>query len=202
MHIKYTRLLISLIVIALVAYGAYSLSITFSRPNIRVDLSQSSVVTKIQGLNKIETAQFTLEKIIDAGYQGNFFQNVLYGDRILLIAHADIIAGFDLAKVTKDDVKVRGTQLVIDMPAPEILTSRLDNEKTKVYDRRTGFLAASDKDLESQARAQAEAAIKKDACDAGILDTASENAKEQLELLFKAAGFAEVVIIIPAGNCN
>ncbi len=195
-------LIVCLLLLALLTFGAYSFSTKFARPDLMVDLSHSSVVTKIQNLNKLETAQYTFEKIIDAGYQGNFFQNILYGDRILLIAHADVVAGFDMSLMKDEDVQVQGNTLTLNLPAPEILHSILDNSKTKVYDRRTGFLANSDKDLESQARAQAEAAIRADACTAGILDTASVNAKNQLELLFRTAGFETVTVNIPKGSCR
>jgi hypothetical protein len=194
--------IIGLIIIAFLVYYAYRLSDSFFRPNLEVNLSQSSVVLEMQKLNRMETAQFTLEKIIDAGYQGNFFQNILYGDRILLIAHAEVIAGFDMAKLTNDDIEIDNNELTIRMPAPEILFSVLDNSKTRVYDRRTGFLAADDKNLESQARAQAETAVRQDACEAGILDDAVINGKAQLELLFKTAGFGKVTITTRAGTCN
>jgi hypothetical protein len=194
--------IIGLIIIAFLVYYAYRLSDSFFRPNLEVNLSQSSVVKEMQKLNRMETTQFTLEKIIDAGYQGNFFQNILYGDRILLIAHAEVIAGFDMAKLTEEDIDINNNELTVKMPAPEILFSILDNTKTRVYDRRTGWLASSDKDLESQARAQAEMAIRRDACEAEILDDATVNGKAQLELLFKTAGFTKVTIIIPEGECK
>jgi hypothetical protein len=194
--------IIGLIIIAFLVYYAYRISDSFFKPNLEVNLSQSSVVLEMQKLNRMETAQFTLEKIIDAGYQGNFFQNILYGDRILLIAHAEVIAGFDMAKLTDDDIEIDNNKLTIKMPAPEILFSVLDNSKTRVYDRRTGFLAADDKNLESQARAQAEIAVRQDACEAGILSDAITNGEAQLELLFKTAGFSKVIIITPEGTCN
>ncbi len=104
--------------------------------------------------------------------------------------------------VPDDDSNEKGYWLSIELPAPEIFYSSLDNTRTKVYDRRTGFLAQSDKDLESTARAQAEAAIRADACTAGILDKASENAQSQLAKLFYALGFVNVSIIIPTTECN
>jgi hypothetical protein len=202
MNKKTFTLLLGIGIIAVIIYTVYRIDGSFFAPGLQINLSQASVVKEIQSLNRLETAQFTLEKIIDAGYHGNFFQNILYGDRILLIAHADVVAGFDLSKISSDDIEVNGTSLTITLPAPEVFYSHLDNAKTRVYDRRTGFLAASDKDLEATARTQAEQAIRSDACEAGVLDTAEENGMSQLEKLFKAFGFDTIKFITTKGTCN
>jgi hypothetical protein len=214
MNKKIFTLLLGIGIIAVIIYTVYRIGGSFFAPGLQINLSQASVVKEIQSLNRLETAQFTLEKIIDAGYRGNFFQNILYGDRILLIAHADVVAGFDLSKVTENDVLIKYStvydddsnqkdyKITITLPAPEVFYSHLDNTRTRVYDRRTGFLAESNKDLEASARAQAETAIKNDACEAGLLNEASKNATNQLELLLRTIGFGEVRIIIPEGTCN
>ncbi|HEY1037650.1 MAG TPA: DUF4230 domain-containing protein [Candidatus Paceibacterota bacterium] len=167
-----------------------------------MNLSQSSVVKEIRELGRLETSSFTMEKIIEGGQKGNFFSNILYGDRILLIAHAEIIAGFDLKKLADKDVEVDDGKLTISLPAPEILVTKLDNEKTRVYDRKQGILSRDGKDLESKARAEAERAIRQDACAANILETASDNARKQLKALFATAGFDEVTVYIPQALCQ
>lgn len=171
-----------------------------SRSNIRLD--QTSVIQEIRTLGRLETASFTLEKIIEGGQKGNFFENILYGDRILLIAHADIIAGFDLQKMADGDIVISGSTLTINLPAPEILIATLDNQKTRVYDRREGLLSQDGKDLESKARLEAERAMRQDACKANILDIASENGRKQLKTMFSAAGFTEVKVYIPQAVCE
>lgn len=183
-------------------YGAYHIGqyLFGSRSIIRLD--QTSIIKEIRSLGRLETASFTLEKIIEGGQKGNFFENILYGDRILLIAHADIIAGFDLQKMADADIVISGTTLTINLPAPEILVTKLDNEKTRVYDRREGLLSRDGKDLESKARLEAERAIRQDACKAGILEIASQNGRKQLKTMFSAAGFTEVKVYIPQTICE
>src|SRR5438128_1390226 len=113
----------------------------FAKPATRIDLSRTSVIKEIQSLGNLETASYSIEKIVEAGKDGNVFQNLLYGDKILLIAHGKVIAGVNLTSVKEEDIKVSGENLTINLPAPMILSSTLDNSKTTVYDRTQGFLS-------------------------------------------------------------
>ncbi len=119
-----------------------------------------------------------------------------------MIAHGKVIAGIDLAKLKDSDVSVTGTEVRMTLPAPEILLVTLDNEQTKVYDRKVGFLTQGNKDLEAEARKQAEASIRQAACDGKILEEASINAKKQLGVLLSGLGFTQVSVSIPAGVCS
>jgi hypothetical protein len=166
-----------------------------------INTSGASVVKQLQALSRYETASYTIEKIIDAGTTGNQLQELLYGDRILLIAHGVVIAGFDLSSLPEKDAKISGDSIELTLPAPSVLMTRLDSEKTRVYDRRMGVLTHGDKDLESKARVAAEQSIREAACQQGVLEKASENAKKQLSALLQILGFVTVSIIIPQGQC-
>ena len=200
--LKTLKILIYIVVFLAVAYGALRFASLTSKPDTVINLNQAAVITEIQSLAKLETASFTIEKIIEAGVQGNSFQNILYGDKILLIAHANVVAGFDLAKLNTELVKVKGTKLEITLPAPEILYSRLDNEQTRVYDRKLGLFTKGDVGLESQARAAAEASIRSAACEGQILAAAADNGRKQFQTMFAAGGFTEVIVLVPIGECK
>lgn len=175
----------------------------FTKPSGKytVNVSSETVIKQIHSLNRLETASFTIEKIIDAQTSGNKLQQLLYGDRILLIAHGEAIAGIDLSKVKENDITVSDNTIKMKLPAPEILVARLDNEQTRVYDRQQGFLTKGNNDLESEARKEAEVVVRDAACKGNILDEASKNAKSQLTALFKSLGFVKVEIEIPPGKC-
>lgn len=167
-----------------------------------INLSRQTVIKELRSLNRLETASFTIEKIIDAGTSGSALRQFFVGDRLLLIAHGEVIAGFDLSRLDENSLSVEDDEtLRLSLPAPEILVSRLDNEETRVYDRRTGIFTRGDEDLESQARQAAEETIRDAACKGGILDEASKNARSQLTALFKTAGYTTVILDIPEGSC-
>lgn len=170
---------------------------------ITINTNRAAVIKQMRSLARLETASFTIEKVIDAGTTGgNVFQQFLFGDKILLVAHGQVIAGFDLSQLSEKDVEVNGKKLRLTLPPPQVLVSTLDNTQTKVYDRKRGLLANGNQDLESKARSAAEASIKDAACKADILNQASENARKQLTSLFTSVGFETVTITIPTGVCN
>ena len=173
----------------------------FSKPQPKVNTSRDSVIKEIQELGNLETASYSIEKIVEAGENRNAFQNLLFGDRILLIAHGKIVAGVDMSQLKQEDVLINGEELTITLPPPTILLSTLDNSKTSVYDRTKGILNQGDKDLESAAREQALTSITKAACDGGILKDARNNAIERIQQLFKFAGFTVVTVNMPEGAC-
>lgn len=173
----------------------------FNKPSFFINKDQAAIVKQMRQISRLETASFTIEKIIEAGTSGNAFQQLLYGDRILLIAHGEVIAGFNLEHISQDDITITGDTITMKLPPPQILLTRIDNEKTRVYDRNQGLLSRGDKDLETEARIAAEQTIQEAACEADILQEASDNARKQLITLLRAFGFTTVTLEIPEGSC-
>lgn len=167
---------------------------TFGRPAVQIDASGATVIQQMRELKRLETASFTLEKVIEAGTTGNVFQEVLYGDRILLIAHGEAVAGIDFGAVDEKSVQVREGELTVKIPPAELFHVRLDNTRSRIYDRKLGLLSRGDKDLESQARAAAEESIRQAALEAGILESAQLSAEKQIKALFLATGFEKVTV--------
>lgn len=201
---KYKNSLIGILVI-LAALGAFFIIRAFttgSNPGYTFTMSSETVVKEMKSLNRLETASFTIEKVIDAGTAGSSIQQFFYGDKILFIAHGQVIAGFNLSEITNDDVKVNGSSLTLTLPAPRILITSLDNDQSRVYDRKLGLLTKGDPNLETKARSEAEKAITQAACEGKILDEAAKNARSQLTTLFKAFKFTSVQINIPQGSCK
>ncbi len=196
-------ILITLLISIVVVAGVVSIFRWVSPKSPYVFTTNSrTVIKQIQSLNRLETAQFTIEKVIDAGTNGNIFQQFLFGDKLLLIAQGDVIAGVDMAKVKEKDIQIDNNAIRLTLPSPEILIATLNNDQTRVYDRRTGLLTKGDKDLEAKAREQATKIIRKAACDGHILDTASVNARSQLTALLKSLGFETVIVTIPQASCS
>jgi hypothetical protein len=195
-----TKIILGLVLAILVIAGVYFFKQTLT-PSFEVNMSKQTVIKEMRELERLETASFTIEKVIDAGTSGGRIQELLYGDRILLIAHGEVIAGVDLSKLEEKDISIENGTIGLNLPPPQILVTRLDNEETRVYDRRQGILSRGNDNLESEARREAENAIKEAACTGGILNEAAKNARSQLTALFKTLGFTTVVINILPGTC-
>ena len=165
----------------------------FFQSGLRIDLSQPAVVQRIQRLQRLETVVYSLEKIV-AGTQDNaYLPKFLGGDRILLIVHGEVTAGIDLAKLDESKIAIKGRNIEIEMPAAEVFSTRIDNERTKVYSRETGLFTTPDPNLESEVRREAERQVRQSALESGILKTAADNARGTLSGLLEGLGFETVV---------
>lgn len=155
-----------------------------------------TIIHQVRNLSRLETIQYSVEKIITAETrQGPF--GFLFGDRLILVAHGEVIAGVDLAKLGPDDLQIEGGALYVRLPESEIFIASLDNEKSYIYDRDRGALTRGDINLETDARRAAEAEIEKAALEDGILDQAQQNAENFLYQFFRRLGYPEVIFGSP-----
>jgi len=167
----------------------------FLHPTPTIYPDPVTVVQQVRSLSRLETAQYTIEKVITAE-TGQGALGALFGDRLIFVAHGQVIAGVDLSKLRGSDVVVSPAgEVTIIMPAAEIFVTSLDNNKSYVYDRQTGLLTKGDQNLETQARQVAQQQIEQGALEDGILKLAQDNAASYLERLLRSLGFKSVVFV-------
>jgi hypothetical protein len=155
-------------------------------------------INDIRALARLETIQYSVEKVITGETGGGTFQT-LFGDKILFVGHGTVIAGIDMEKIQPGDMHYENGVLTVKLPPTEVLVATLDNDKSYVYDRQTGVLAKPDPNLETLARQSAEAEILKAALADGILEHAKENAQAYLTRFFAALGFPNTVFVEDPG---
>lgn len=151
-----------------------------------------TIVHEVRGLARLETIQYTVEKVITAETRQGAFE-FFVGDRLILVAHGVVIAGVDLEALTPEDLQVKNQVLYVTLPPAEVFITSLDNERSYVYDRETGIFTHGDVNLETEARRAAEREIEESAVEDGILDLARQNAENYLSLLFRDLGYPAVV---------
>jgi Protein of unknown function (DUF4230) len=157
-----------------------------------IDTSAPTIVARIQSLQRLDTVSYSMDKVIEGDREGRVLPEFLTGDKILLVVHGHAIAGVDLAQLTSGDLAIREHTVHVRLPAAQLFTVALDNEKTRVYSRTTGILVPVDPNLESEVRAKAEQDLRASALAAGILATAHRNACSTLRTLLLGLGFAQV----------
>ena len=156
-----------------------------------------TIIHDIRSLARLETIQYTVEKVITAQTDQGVF-GPLFGDKLLFVAHGVVIAGVDLENITAANLQLENGVLNVQLPPAEVFVSTLDNNKSYVYDRQTGILTHGDPNLETTARRAAEDEIRKAALDDGILDQAQQNAETYLEQLLHNLGYSEVAFSVIA----
>lgn len=167
----------------------------FMNPTPTVLPDPVTIIHDVRSLARLETIQYTMEKVITA-QTGQDELSFLFGDKLIFVAHGKVIAGVDLARLRPDDMWVEGGILYVRLPPAEIFVVTLDNEKSYVYNRDTGLLTKGDMNLETTARSASEKEILKAAMEDGVLSLAQQNAEGYLSRMFRSLGYPEVIFVI------
>lgn len=164
------------------------------QPTPTIYPSPVTVLERVQGLSRLETASYHMEKVITAE-SGQGPLGFLFGDKMLLIAYGQVIAGVDLSRIGPESVLTTDDGTVyLKMPPVEVFLYTLDNQRTYVYDRQTG-LVGMNPTLETAARQEAERLILEAALQTGLLQEAEQNARDVLRVLLLAMGFQHVIFV-------
>ena len=164
---------------------------------LRVEHAGATVVRELRALSRLETSVLRVEKIIELGdHQRRLGGLVEANDALLFVAAGEVVLGVDLAKLTDADVRFDPeTNLAyVDLPPPEILSTRFDEARSYVHSRRTDLLARRNEGLEAAARREALAAFAEAGKDPSALDAARAQAEARLRALAKAWGAKDLVV--------
>src|ERR1700722_8336219 len=159
---------------------------------LTIDVSQPTVVDRIQRLQRLETVVYTMDKLVTGAKENPILPDFLTGDRLLMMVHGEVVAGIDFSNLKPDDVRVDGKEVHLHLPLAQVFTVRLDSAKTRVYSRQTGLLVPTDPNLETQVRQEAERQLQEAALADGILRTAQQNATSTLSSLLQGLGFEKI----------
>jgi hypothetical protein len=151
------------------------------------------LVTQVRELQRLETASMHVMHIGRVTQSYQLVPDALGGDEITFLAEGDVIAGIDLSRLQPQDVwRSPDGILNVRMPGPQILVTRVDNQKSRVLNRKTGALRRADVDLETRARQNAEINIRGESLKRGILLMASQSGEKKMAELLHTFGFEKV----------
>ena len=159
---------------------------------LSIDVSQPTVVDRIQQLQRLETVVYTMDKLVTGAKENPLLPDFLAGDRLLMMVHGEVVAGIDFSNLEPGDVRVDGKQVHLHLPASQVFSTRLDNAKSRVYSRQTGLLVSTDPNLETQVRQEAERQLQEAALADGILRNAQQNAASTITSLLHGLGFEKI----------
>lgn len=151
-----------------------------------------TVIRAVQNLSRLETAVYTVEKVVTAE-TGQGALGWLLGDKLLLVAQGHVTAGVDLSLATTARTSEDTVWLYV--PCAEIFDASLDLDETYIYDRETGLIAEQNDDLVLQAQREAERQILLAAVEDGIMDLAQQNAETFLTGFLESLGFDSVIFV-------
>ena len=166
------------------------------------------VVQKIQGVEELTTTIYTMETTVPTSADRKLGDFVLATTQLLYIGHGEVRAGIDLGQITTEDIQVSDNKIIINLPPPQILDSKIDVHQSRIYNYNRGFLNLGPDvapDLQTLAQQQTLNKIVNTACEEGILDTANEKAKDAIAQLFSNTGYDRIEIntaSLPSNTCQ
>lgn len=171
-------------------------SITLTTTPAQVDV-RSIVVQQVRGASELTTAVYSMESVVPASRERTLGGYVIGKTTLLYIAHGEVRAGVDLSALQPQQIQVNGNQITLMLPPAQILDSKIDVNRSQVYDYDRGFLGLGpDVAPELQTLAQQETLQKivQSACTDGILQSANDRAKLVVSQLLSSAGYPQVQI--------
>jgi len=89
---------------------------------VSIDVSQPTVVDRIQRLQRLETVVYTVDKLVTGAKENPLLPDFLTGDRLLMMVHGEVVSGIDFSNLKPDDVRVDGKQVRLHLPAAQVLS--------------------------------------------------------------------------------
>ena len=154
-----------------------------------------AVIESIHSLAELTTVEYVEYTTIEKGTDSSWLRWAR-GDGLQMLAVAEIGAGVDLAELDTSSFDVDPVTGVVSlrMPPAEIFYAALDNEATRVIDRKNGLFTGADSQLETEARRAAEEALLQKALDEGIIVAAQRNAEQVLTTFLEGLGYTSVEV--------
>ncbi|MEO0456437.1 MAG: DUF4230 domain-containing protein [Cyanobacteria bacterium P01_A01_bin.114] len=201
------------------------LMVTPSPPQETVDV-RTVVVQQIEDASELTTAVFSMEVVVPTASDRTFGGYTIGKTNLLYIAYGEVRAGLDLSEISAADVTVSPApgpesrpesgpqsrpdsgpdsspeagsdgQVILTLPAPRILDSKLDLDQSRVYDYSRGlFGLGPDRapQLQSLAQTTALQKIERAACEQGILKHANERAELVVSRLVQNLNYGQVTV--------
>ena len=157
------------------------------------------IVNQVRGASELTTAVFVMEAVVPTSAERKFGDIVFATTKLLYIARGEVRAGVDLSNLTRDNVRVsdRTHTVQIYLPPPQILDSKIDVNRSNVYDYNRGFLSLGPDvapQLQTLAQRQTLEKIVATACSEGLLEEANERAQLVVTQLLTTVGYEKVQV--------
>ncbi|MBD2070288.1 DUF4230 domain-containing protein [Leptolyngbya sp. FACHB-671] len=184
---------IILIILLLIGYIFFSLNAN----RTSAEKVPGLVVKQIQSVSELTTAIVTTETIVPINDNGGFLWTE---SKLLYVANGQVRLGIDLSDLKADDVVVEGDTVTVTLPAPQVLLSHLNVERSYVYSFDKGFLGWGPESIKLQADAERKATdrMRESGCTDWVINSANERLAKTVDQILSQIlldkGYKEVII--------
>jgi len=117
-------------------------------------------------------------------------------EQLVMLVYGDVKAGFDLSKLNDDSLWVDGKRVQLVLPSPEILSTSIDYDRTRIATYQKSFLVGNDPALQQETLKMAKDAMIRSALEGDVLQMSRQYGQVFFENYLRSLGFEEVRVII------
>lgn len=169
-------------------WGKLSRILVLETQEPEVDL-ETLLVQRIRSASELTTAISVLDTIVPASQRVTMGNFTLGETKLLYVAAGEVRAGIDLQDFSGDNVAIADGEVTIQLPPPKILDSKIDVNRSYIYDYDRGPLGLGPDvgpDLQITAQRQTLTVMVEKACRSNLLEQANHQAQSSLESLLTA----------------
>jgi hypothetical protein len=171
-----------------------------------VDRSGPVLLKSLENLSEYRAASANLQVVVDVEQDTELVPSFIKGERTLFVAAGSVDAAVDFAGLGRSPDAVRVSddrkEVTITLPSARLTEARIDQERSRVYDRDRGALDRIDEAFSDDGGADqqelyvlAEGKLTEAAAsDRSLLRTAERNTRAMLEGMMRGLGFEKVTV--------
>ena len=206
---KIKGIIVAVVAIVILVGGAfvlYKLGVFGKKGELSIDKT-ANVVTEIKKISEFTSACFYEEVILQETKASSVVDNSagrkvaswlgkdskeLMSDQLVIVANGTVRAGFRLDQLDENKITITADTLSLVLPKAEIFDVIVNPSDFDIYIEDGNWDHEKVVEVENRAIDQ----VKSDAIKEGILEKATETGIKRLTEMFKAFGFAEVIITV------
>jgi hypothetical protein len=171
-----------------------------------VDRSGPVLLKSLENLSEYRAASANLQVVVDVEQDTELLPSFIKGERTLFVAAGNVDAAVDFSGLGRAPGAVRVSddrkEVAITLPPARLTEARLDQERSRVFDRDRGALDRIEEALSDDGGADqqelyvlAERKLTEAAAgDPTLLQTAERNTRSMLEGMMRGLGFEKITI--------
>lgn len=153
------------------------------RPSTQQEVTETNdiAITEIKAIGKMELVKLNVKDVLEYTIKRDYLPD----SKILLVVSGEIAGCVDLTKIDQAKIVHHDSLVKIVLPKPEICYSKIDHQKSKIYNATTYFLLDNELALTQLVYKRAESYFQSDSINQIVFKETEENAQRILKPLLE-----------------
>ena len=161
-----------------------------SKSEEKVSETNDIAITEIKAIGKMELVKMNVKDVLEYTIKRDYLPD----SKILLVVSGEIAGCIDLTKINPSQIIHQDSVVKITLPKPEICYSKIDHQKSKIYNATTYFLLDNELALTQLVYKRAESYFQSDSLNQIVFKQTEENAQKILKPLLEKISKKQVVL--------